>query len=118
MITKFDRAALRMLSTEIDAALAELAAKHGISLHIANGTYFDDTMTFKLKGAVLDTDGVAADPTRIALEKYYPQYVDKAVSLGRKLRGTVVGYNSRAKKYPFLVKTPKGTYKVAEYDLK
>lgn len=118
MIAKFNKPILRMLRTEIDDALAELAKRHGISLHIANGTFYNDTMTFKLKGALLDGDGVAADPLRIALKAYYPQYVDKAISLSRGLRGTVVGYNSRAKKYPFIVNTPKGSYKVAEHDIK
>lgn len=117
MITEFNKTNLCTLRDEINEALAAVAEKHNITLNAASATFYGSTMHFKLEGAVIGEDGVAKSKEREALEAFYPQYVDKEVYLGRGVSGKVVGYSRRAKKYPFLVETPKGVYKIMESDI-
>lgn len=112
-ITKFDKPTLRALRTDIDAALAAVGAKHGISLKAGNARFTGDTATFKLECVLLNSDGVAETREMLDLKAFYPQLVNKSVSIGPRTSGVIVGYKPRAHKYPFLVKTPKGLYKIS-----
>ncbi len=111
-ITKFDKSALKALRADIDAALAAVGAEHGISLKAGNARFTNDTATFKLECTLLNSDGVAETKEMIALKSLYPQLVNKSITLNRGQTGTIVGFNSRAHAYPFLVKTTKGVYKI------
>lgn len=119
-IKAFNRPVLRTLDTEINTALEGVAKKYGISLKTGSASFSENSVTFKLEGTIV-TDGVAKTKTRMDLELFYPQYVDKQVKVNGKhgqLTGTVVGYKSRAKKYPFIVETAKGRYKMAEQNIR
>lgn len=50
MITKFDRSSLKTLRTEIDAALAEVAKRNGITLMLGNIRFQDNTFNAKVTG--------------------------------------------------------------------
>ena len=118
-ITRFDKPNLRVLRDEIDAALKPVADKYGISLKAGNASFDAQTVRFKLQGAVISDDGVIKDEYRVALERYYPQYVDVEVTLSRAGKAKVVGYNSRGRKYPFIAETPRGErYKVTEMQVR
>lgn len=114
-ITKFDKPTLKDLRPEIDAALAPLAAKYGIKLTAGNASFQANNVTFKLNGTIIDSSGNAKTQERMDLEALHPDLVDKKVSLSGGVVGTIVGYKTRAKKYPFLVRTSKGVYKIS-YD--
>ncbi len=111
-VTKFDKPALRALRADIDAALAAVGAKHGINLRAGNARFTGDTATFKLECVLLNSDGVAETRELLDLKAFYPQLVNKSVSIGLRTSGVIVGYKPRAQKYPFLLKTPKGVYKI------
>ncbi len=111
-ITKFDKPALKALRVDIDAALAAVGAKHGINLKAGNARFDAKTVTFKLNCALLNSDGVAETKEMMDLKALYPQLVNKQVTLGPRTHGTIVGYKSRAQKYPFLLQTPNGVYKI------
>ncbi len=112
-ITKFDKPTLRALRADIDAALAAVGAKHGISLSAGNARFDANTVTFKLNCVLLNSDGKAETREMLDLKALYPQLVNKRVSIGPRTNGTIVGFNARAQKYPFLLKTPKGVYKIS-----
>jgi len=111
-ITKFDRPTLRALRVEIDAALAAVGAKHGISVTASGASFRDSNATFKLECAMLNNDGKAETKEMVCLKECYPELVDKRVTFGRNYNGSIIGYNPRAPQYPFLVKTVKGVYKI------
>ena len=116
-ITKFDKPTLRALRTEIDLALAAVGAKHGISVTAGSASFRDNSATFKLECALLNSAGVAESKEMVALKECYPELVDKQVTLSRGtgLTGFIIGYNPRAQKYPFLLQTSKGVYKISGF---
>ena len=117
-INCFDKSILRNLRDDMNAALASVADKHGITIAVGNASYTDTTVTYKIDCVVIGDDGVAKDKYRVTLENLYPHYVDKPCKIGGRLRATVVGYNSRGHKYPFMVKGLDGKkYKVSESEL-
>lgn len=111
-IGEFNKLTLRILRSEIDAALASVGAKHGIDLKAGNARFTADSATFKLECSLLNSDGKAETKELTALKAYHPDLVNKQVSIGRGITGTIVGFNARAQKYPFLLQTPKGVYKI------
>ncbi len=118
----FTKSNLNTLRRDIDAALEAVAEKHGISVNLGNARFDSTSVAWKLNLATIGGDGVAKTPERTALERLYPQLVDKEVTVngkgGRKLTGTVIGYKTRGRKYPFIVKTAAGNYKLPEYAIR
>ncbi len=117
MITSFDKSNLRNLRHAIDDALAEIGTKYGIVFKAGNASFDSNNATFKLNLSVRGEDGTVKSKTRVALETFYPMYVDKIITLrgrGGSEQGKVVGYNNKAHKFPFLVETASGTFKVGE----
>jgi hypothetical protein len=51
-ITEIKPALLQQLRTEINAALAKVAAKNGVVLKAGNCSYTATTFTFKLEGTI------------------------------------------------------------------
>jgi len=100
---EFTKKNLPKLSDDIDAALAKVAAKHGISLKTGNARFSAQTVTFKLEATVNNADGTVQDKYAIALEAIYPDLVGKQITLNGNTQ-TVVGYNSRSRKWEFHVK--------------
>jgi hypothetical protein len=98
---------------EIETTLKALSAKVGIDFNIGRITYNTDGLRCKLEGTVRGAAGTPAsapaDPHLVALlkNKYLlPAGTDitktfKSESLGQV---KIVGYNSRARNYPFIVK--------------
>ncbi len=112
-ITKFDKPTLRALRGDINAALAAVGAKHGIDLHAGNARFDANTVTFKLNCALLDSDGKAETKEMLDLKAIHPELVNKRISIGPKTHGTIIGFKVRSQKYPFLLQTPKGVYKIS-----
>lgn len=115
----FDRKSVKSLRPEIDAALAAVAAKHGISIKAGGARFSNNNITFKVEVNTIDASGVVETPGARALKAFYPQYVGKKVNLPGSITGTVVEYRDRRPKYPFVVETPNGKcYKVGEHYLR
>lgn len=112
-IAEFNKFTLRILRVDIDAALASVGAKHGIDLKAGNARFTADSASFKLECSFLNSDGKAETKEMIALKAYHPDLVNKQLSIGRGITGTIIGFNTRAQKYPFLLQTPKGVYKIS-----
>ena len=111
---------------EIETTLKALSAKTGIDFNIGRITYNADSLRCKLEGTVRGAAGTSkttvADPHLVSLLKNaswaLPAGFDQTKSYSSQQLGTVkiVGYNSRARSYPFIVQAKNGKkYKVASF---
>ena len=119
-IQSFNRPALKSLRVSLDAALAKVAAEHGISLSAGNISFTAETATIKVNAGVIGSGGVAVTKEAQAFDQY-----KNLVGLGDLNVGdtiyiqgdeyTIAGYKPRSKKAPVLVKSVKngGSYKVS-----
>ena len=83
---KITPAILKTLRVEIDAALAEVAKRHGLTLHAGSASYTENRFSFKLEGV---TEGA---PTQAA-----ERYAEVAVMLGLPTFGSE--FRSGTRKY-------------------
>jgi len=111
MITEFNKTNLKNVREDISAILSKYAKETGIQLSIGNirftaGT-FSAKLDAKIKGAITPEDELL---TQIMAIK----------NLSRKsLCGkTLVGYNSRAGKYPFIFESAGKRFKCSEFNAK
>lgn len=111
-ITEFNKPTLRTLRSEIDTALAEIGKTYGIDLRTGNARYDAKTATFKLNCSMLNESGDVETKEMIDLKAFHPALVNKEVKMNGGQVGIVIGFNARRHKYPFIVSTPKGRYKL------
>jgi hypothetical protein len=105
-ITSLDRTSLRLISAEMETALAGIAAKYGISIEKAGGTFGYDNAIVKFKLAV-SRNGKFVTKERTDFETYAACYGLSPKNLGKQFTyGTqkfeIIGLNSRAKRTPIL----------------
>lgn len=109
-ITKSNIAQIR---ADVEAALRAVYAKHGIDVTVGRITYNSESFRCRIEGNVRGATGAGnAAPTNA----YAAALKNKAYMLGKTFdatkiyrvgtlgRAQVVGYNGRARKYPFIVK--------------
>jgi hypothetical protein len=120
---------LVVIRADINAALAAVAKKHGVDFSLGNIRFSPDTLTGKLTGVVRsaagNTTGGPVDLKSLALAKSGTWLLGNTFVNAAKYRsptlGTVnfVGYNSRARAYPFIVLTSSGKrYKISSASAK
>ena len=126
-ITAFDKTNLPMLRSEINAALASIGAKYGISLQAGNASFKSDVATFKLMVAVGNktTADVRDDKMAEALKLYWPSIRDTNQSIDdtfmmSNMKFKVVGYNTRGRTAPVIVQDIKNgkQYKITVAQLR
>jgi hypothetical protein len=107
---------------ELEAALKLVAAKTGIDFTVGRITYDSTGLRCKIegvqRGAAGTSKSVPADPYAVALVKnafLLPGFdATKTYSDTRLGKVKIVGYNGRARAYPFIVQTTAGKkYKFA-----
>ena len=113
-ITTFDRANLKKLRDDIDAAIAAVGSAHGISLTLGSARFSSNNVTMKLEGSII-SNGTVKTKGAIALERVYPEYVGKVVKMSNGKKGKVIEYHSRKPKFPFIVEVGNKRYKLPEY---
>jgi predicted methyltransferase len=108
---EFTSAALRSLRVEIDAALAGVCKKNGISLHLGNISYSSDSFHGKLEGVIQTKDASGLTMVQIkqkkALEDYGSMYGLKASDYGKRFTFAgstykLVGLKPNSPKYPII----------------
>jgi hypothetical protein len=115
MIYQFDRPNLRLVRQDLERALSEVAAKHGISLSVGNMTFTATTATVQVKAAVKDGEtGVPETPERAMFKLHAPHCglalddLDRVVTVdGRRCR--ISGLRPKAPRRPILLTTLDGT---------
>ncbi len=103
----FNKQNLPTLRDDINAALAAVGEKHGISLRAASARFDDKLVTYKLEGSILGDGGEVVDKYAVALQEYHPELVGKQITLNDK-RFTVVGFNTSSRKWSFHIKDTNG----------
>lgn len=137
-MTEMNTKLLRTLRTDLDAALAAVAKKHGIALGIGNFSYstIDGTARTKLEVAVVDKktaksagSSAAVSPKMLQARKDFkhhaksyglePSWLDRKVFIGRsRMIFQIVGLNPSRPKYCVLIKNEKnGRIEAATADL-
>lgn len=104
-IKNIDRVTLRALSDEINAALAPLAERHGITLRIGNGSFGAAYATLRLDVATISEQGQVNTRESSALGSLGGLYGLPGVKVGTVVvmqgdRFTVTGLNAKARKAP------------------
>ena len=111
MYTEFNKVNLKIVREDISAILSKYAKETGIELSIGNIRFTEGSFTAKLdakiKGAKTKEDSV--------LEF---MMVTKGLAKTSKCGKTLVGYNSRAGKYPFVFESAGKRYKCSENNAK
>lgn len=120
---------LKALREDFNEALVVIGKKHGITISAGNANCTRDGKIgqFKLDlvNAELSVDGATARDVKMeaSLSRAKIMYPDLDLSATYKSPRlgalTIVGYNSRAREYPFIVKTASGDkYKMAPEQLR
>lgn len=95
MITKFDKATLQAIRRDLNAVLAKYAEANGMEMSVGNIKFsegdFEAKVNAKIKGAKTMVDKV--------LESVMASRGLQAAGVGGR---TLVAYNSRSYKYPFV----------------
>jgi hypothetical protein len=113
-ITKFDRSNLAILQADIEAALKAVGEKHGVKIGAGSGKFSATNFSLKVEcfvagaGTGDDDASVRLDKFAEAFKRYQPLYFSDLTMEAVYQIGTakykIVGYNSRAREYPFLLK--------------
>ena len=107
-----DRDLLKNLRNEINAALVDVATKHGITVNCGNATYNTNQATFKLDIRAVAEDGKVYDPKASAFIKFATAYGMEPEDLNTTFTTNgdtfeVVGLDTKRSKYPIIVKNVK-----------
>lgn len=105
-ITSIDRASLQLLRGEMDAALAVVAAKYGLTIKCGNGKYAIANGSFTVNIATTDEGGDARTQEAVEYDRWQalrnlPDRGTEFTSRGETF--CIVGYRPRAHKRPILV---------------
>ena len=113
-ITKIDKEACKIIRAELDTVIAAKLAELGLEGGLLNGRFDDSLVTFKcevkLAGALSKRDKdlndalyYFAEVESYDLEGVEPKDIIEAEYLINDEKYKLVGYNSRAKKYPLVI---------------
>lgn len=107
-MTAITKDLLKQLRVDMNAALLAVAQKHGVSISTGNASFNAEQATFKVD--ILQSGTTSQDAhmdkmaSALALAKFYYPNVDAAATYsfrGEKFK--IVGYNTRAKGFPFII---------------
>lgn len=113
----FDKARLRQLRPQIEAALQDLAEKEQLSISLGSARFTSDNVTFKLELSTVNNDGTVNTKEGEDFKFYASRYGLKPEALGATFRHagdvyTIKGCKPRSHKYPILGVNSNGkTYK-------
>lgn len=100
---------LRLLRSELDAVLPEIAAKLGMSIKVGNGSYDATSGTLKVEAAMINDSGVVLTKEARHFKLYATSYGLEADDLNKTFITThgafqITGLSLRSSKFPVLVK--------------
>jgi hypothetical protein len=124
-IKAFDGPVLKMLYLEIEAALADLGRRHGISIRVGGARFEDRTAELRLELAVVGNGGRVVRKESEAFDRYHAVFGLEPGDLGRVValdgeEHRLVGLAPNRPKYPIVLervrdgKTVVGTRDVLE----
>ena len=107
-IKAFDALLLKKLGPEIEAALAGLGRRHGITIRVGGARFRESTADLKLELAVVGGDGKVARKETEEFEKYHALFGLEPGDLGRVItldreEHRLVGLAPNRPKYPLVL---------------
>jgi hypothetical protein len=104
----FNKASIRSLRAEIDAALATVGEKHGIKITCGSARFTETTCLFKLEAGVIAADGQVDTPAALAFKQFASLFGFKHDDLGRTVRiegknYQIIGCRPNAPKRPIIL---------------
>jgi hypothetical protein len=114
-LTKND---VKEIRNTIQKALDELNANSDFEAKLGNASYGLNSINFKMSVAVENDEGVLVTPEAEAFTRNARSYGFEPTDLGAEItisngkKGTIIGLKTRNRKYPVLVQTAQGTYKL------
>lgn len=107
-IKAFDAVVLRKLQPEIEAALAALGRRHGITIRAGTARFRESTAELKLELAVIGGDGRSVRREAEEFAKYHAMYGLEAGDLGQVVildreEHRLVGLAPNRPKYPIVM---------------
>ena len=121
-MTILTQAQVSILRTDINAALAAVAKKHGVDFTLGTIRFNAETMTGKLTGVTRTAGSTTPAPLKTeALSRVGKQILGSRFSENSNYLSwtlgpvKITGYNARARAYPFVVTTTGGkSYKITD----
>lgn len=112
-VKSFSRSVCREVSEEAILALGETAARFGLSVTQAPGTFSDANFTMKVVFSVVGSDGKVKSPGVEEWNRWASLYSLPKDALGKAIlfngrRYTIEGLSPRKSKYPVIVKRNDG----------
>ena len=109
-ITSFERNTVRVLRDNLNADIAALGEKYGITLHLGNASFTDTSVVFKLEATIAGGQTIKQQKVGKDLELYASIYL-QGVDLTKTYKHPhpdiktfkLVGWNSRGREYPVIV---------------
>jgi hypothetical protein len=113
MTTKFDKAFFAAFRADLDAALAQVAVKHGITLKAGRIGYTETSFKVAVEATATSTDGTPTGKDAESFKALAEFYGLSPSDLGRTFQSrsgthTIVGLNSRLQKNSIITETPDG----------
>jgi hypothetical protein len=103
------RNVIKNIRPEIEAALKEIAQRHGVVIKCGNGSYTNSNFTLKLEASAIDAvTGAVATKEAEAYKRNAPLYGLQADWLGQTFQSysgdsyKVIGMKPKSTKYPIL----------------
>lgn len=109
-ITNFDRPTVKSLRTSLEADLATIALKYGITMELGNARFSDHECNFKFKLNTIATDGTPVETKEAAaFARHAPLLGFDQWRVGDTIRLSgktfnITGFNTRARKSPISIK--------------
>jgi hypothetical protein len=111
-IKQLDTQSLKALRLELDTVLEKFSKKSGVEIKTGGIRYTSNTATIKLEAKVAGSKSKDAS----ALEFFTKFKENDQINIKQLGQVKVVGYNTKAKKYPYVVESIKNNkrYKLSE----
>lgn len=122
MIKVFDKTTCRLLSQEIDKALADVAIRHGLTVRPAGGQFSETTFTAKVELRLAQSNPASQEAEQNEFARYCVFYGLEPKHYGMKLvttRGemTLVGFEIKRPKFPIKVRDSAGKLRLFTADV-
>jgi len=110
-----NRSTVKLIASDIEKALADVAAKHNVEIKRGNATFNTDNMVLKLNIARIDSNGAVLSREATDFEVYKSSFgINKDMGDSFYYKGakyTITGLKYRSKKYPVIATNGNASYK-------
>lgn len=126
-MTTIDRALMKTMMAEINGALAAVAAKHGVTITSGSARWAlsgeEGTIKLEIGGGKLAEGGKSSREAKLEAglevhKRFHPNINFDATYKVNGFLCKIMGYNTRARKTPFIVEGSGKKFRMSEDDLK